>query len=336
MDTNRNGVLEPNEISDRQRGFVNAITSRLGVDPNRPINLGDLERRAAASYSASPSNSSTSSSSSSNSSTSRTEPGSTSRSSAAPVIEPLVPPFGEQKPTETPVLEFGLKEKAAITPTTARPSATASQNQPALTVLTAPKQSTVYDHLPAGARANPALDWFFAYDKDLDGQLTMQEYGDGRGGVWTREVAAEFRFLDINGDGLATIDEVLISLKDEEDQRAAKEAQEAEQNRGGGVPGVPPGSPQPPVSTPENQGNQPPAANGVGSPSPNNVPSSSPSAGNTENRNGLPQGSVPYVRGSSDYGRSSSESGRRTYSRPSSSRSGSYGGDSRYGGSSGR
>jgi len=308
MDANQNGILEPNEISDNRRGFVNAIASRLGVDPNRPINLADLERRAEANYN-------TPSSNSGSSGSSRSESGGTGRSSATPVIEPLVPPFGEQRPTETPVLEFGQREKADSAPAaTAKVPATAPQNQPAQMASKTTGQSATYDRLPPGARDNRTLDWFFEYDKDRDGQLTMQEYCNGRGGIWTPQIANEFQFLDRNGDGFATIDEVLLSLKDEDERRTAvtaKSSQEVERPRR--VNSVGPSGSSSSASPSENQGNQP--------------SSTAPWASTSENRSGQPSGMAnPQVNSSN--GRSSSEQSRRPNSRSSSSRSSGYGGNS--------
>ncbi len=41
-DTNNNGLLEPDEISDRARFFVNRLAEQAGLDPNKPIPLDRL------------------------------------------------------------------------------------------------------------------------------------------------------------------------------------------------------------------------------------------------------------------------------------------------------
>ena len=325
MDTNRNGILEPSEITDSRRGFVTAIVTRFGIDPNRPINLADLERRAQAANAVATPPTNTNSSNTANSgrtdnrSDVRTEAtgGGGNRSSAQPV-DPLVPPFGEQKPVETAVLGFGQKTGAATTASTRPGRGAPNQPQQAQSAPATTRQSAVYDQLPAEVRNNPALDWFFAYDRDRDGQLSMQEYGAGRGGVWTPEIAKEFRFLDKNGDGFATIDEVLASLKEYDDQRAADAALEAERYRTS-VP-VPSGSPVPqPVSRPVGQ---PPVAVGT-PPTPVNVAVSP-----ADSRGGPPQ--QMYNRGNTDPNRSSnsnsSSSSRQPTSRSNNYRGGAPGG----------
>ena len=42
MDSNGNGVLEPNEISDRARGFVERMARDAGLDPRRPMPVSRL------------------------------------------------------------------------------------------------------------------------------------------------------------------------------------------------------------------------------------------------------------------------------------------------------
>ncbi|MDR3182448.1 MAG: hypothetical protein LBT89_05915 [Planctomycetaceae bacterium] len=84
---------------------------------------------------------------------------------------------------------------------------------------TAVKRSEAYDQLPQGVPA-----WFFERDKDKDAQLTMTEYAAGN--RWTDALAKEFRFLDKNNDGFATVTEIFAVLKqiDEEKALAADKA----------------------------------------------------------------------------------------------------------------
>jgi hypothetical protein len=91
------------------------------------------------------------------------------------------------------------------------------------------KQSAVYDTIPETVRNNPQFSWFFDYDTDRDGQLTMAEYIKGRGGVWTTAIAGEFQQLDRNGDGFVTVDEALTTIK-EWDAGVAQKAKEQQEN----------------------------------------------------------------------------------------------------------
>ena len=320
MDVNQTGVLNPNDIPENRRGFVNAIATQFGMDPNRPIHLADLERRAAAAGANAQSNvtaqprANPQSSGGPTSGNNRSESGGSGRSST-PVVEPLVPPFGEEKPVETPVIGFGQRV-ASATPTISRASgrAVASNRQPQQAPPATLKQSATYDRLPQSVRNNPALDWFFSYDADKDAQLTMQEYVNGRDRVWTPQIAAEFQSLDKNGDGLATIEEVLAFLQEMDDWRATQAAQTTEQ----GITGEPAAPQTPPTVQP--RGNAQPAsqarqssATGTRMQAPANSSASpwenrggnSPSSGNTVS------GNAPFDRGGGgNTGRSTQQRGR--------------------------
>ncbi len=86
------------------------------------------------------------------------------------------------------------------------------------------KPSAAYDRLPEGTP-----DWFFEMDKNKDVQLSLAEYLNVRG--MTEADADEFRFLDANNDGMATIGEIMLVLKEfeEERRRLAEEAQREQQ-----------------------------------------------------------------------------------------------------------
>ena len=228
MDTNGNGILEPQEISDSRRSFVNAIVTQMGGDPNGPIDLARLERRAMSIANAQ-----------TNTPRQSQPPDPTAGRQSrqpAPTVDPLVPPFGESKPVETPTLGFGQRDaggqqdgRGSGRQRTSPASIVAVNQPPAINNTNSIKQSAVYDALPETVRNNPQFNWFFSYDADRDGQLTMSEYIRGRGGVLTKEIAEEFRQLDRNGDGFVTVDEALTTIKewDEDTARKAKEQQEA-------------------------------------------------------------------------------------------------------------
>ncbi|MDR1479755.1 MAG: hypothetical protein LBJ00_12550 [Planctomycetaceae bacterium] len=247
FDTNKNGMLEQNEISDPQRREnINRIVTRLGGDPNQiPININELAKRAT-----------------SNS-------GAVSPSGNLPT-EPLVPYFGEDELTRTAILRFGERNIAPTQPTTnniTNPPAdklsevkaimskfdtnrngtldkdkgewnglsvdgnNADQNKdgrismnelmtalggvpsgvPAFVKV---KPSIPYEHLPTGVPS-----WFFDRDLDRDAQLTLLEFANGHN--LNDSIAAEFLFLDKNNDGFATIAEIFQALRqhDEENQK---------------------------------------------------------------------------------------------------------------------
>jgi hypothetical protein len=135
----------------------------------------------------------------------------------------------------------------------------------AAAVLT--RSSTPYDRLPPGMP-----DWFIERDKNQDAQLSMLEYANGQ--PWSEAIADEFRFLDKNNDGTATVTEVFETLKQVDEEKRLKEEQtqrEKERRQGGAVsstaastvPAVPP-----PAGT---EGQQTPPA-GTGTPAPTPTP----------------------------------------------------------------
>ena len=230
MDANGNGILEPQEISDSRRSFVNAIVTQMGGDPNGSIDLARLERRAVRNAETQANNA-------------QQQPDSTSRrqsrESTQPV-DPLVPAFGEPKPAETPTLGFGQRGAATQQDSSAgrvsggqRPNSstasTAAANQPrTANKANTIKRSSVYDAISEAVRNNPRFNWFFDYDANQDGQLTMPEYVRGQGGVWTAAIAKEFRLLDRNDDGFVTVDEALTTIK-EWDEMAVQKAKEQQE-----------------------------------------------------------------------------------------------------------
>ena len=230
MDANGNGILEPQEIPDSRRSYVNALVTQMGGNPDGPIDLARLERRAM-------SNAGNQASSSQQPQQPDPTAGRQSRQQATQPVDPLIPPFGESKPVETPTLGFGQRSAVAQqdslsgrvsgrqrSSTVAAPTGGAYQPQAAGNT-NAIKRSAVYDAISDEVRNNPRFSWFFSYDTDQDGQLTMSEYVKGRGGVWTGAIAEEFKWLDRNGDGFITVDEALITIKEDEIAQKAKEQQ---------------------------------------------------------------------------------------------------------------
>ena len=194
---------------------------------------------------------------------------------------PLVQPFGEPSPTAAPAAGFGQRVAApgslgARNTNVARQQRdTQAEQQAAVQAArnaNVVKQTAAYDNILPAVRNNSVFSWFFEYDVDQDAQLTMMEYVNGRGGTWTEEIAYEFtQFLDRNGDGFVTMDEALLSIK-EDDQKKAKEAQEQQAAAG------PQSRPQPGQPSAAGRRPGPPGAQNV------RTPSASPSQGRQPGR----------------------------------------------------
>ena len=262
MDANQNGVLEASEIPADRRDRVNTWVTELGGNPNATsFNLAALERRAqtAAGNPQQPQQ------------TNQQQPqptGERQQQQRQPQAPPLVAPFGEQVTTEAPPLIFGQRNRPVQT---VAPQARGERGQPrgtnqrntAIPPPVAPRISTPYDNISANLRSNRNFSWFFEYDTDQDGQITMQEYVQGLGGTWTAGIASEFvgfiredgsadTGLDRNGDGFATMEEVLATIKERDaweafraaaQQTAEPASQPARASPGGTRPGSGQGAP---------------------------------------------------------------------------------------------
>ena len=101
--------------------------------------------------------------------------------------------------------------------------------------------ATTYEHMPDGIPA-----WFTDRDKDNDGQLTLFEYANGQ--PITEAVIAEFEWLDLNRDGIATLAECYSAIKTKEDEERKKLEEEG---------GVPAGNSARGANTPARGGVQP-------------------------------------------------------------------------------
>ncbi|MDR1923336.1 MAG: hypothetical protein LBQ66_03085 [Planctomycetaceae bacterium] len=259
FDTNKNGILEQNEMSDPSRKeAVNGIVTRLGGTAGQPtVNIAELAKKAAANQNQ-------------------------AAQSGNPNLpsDPLVPYFGETEETMPAVLTFGTRENTP-TNTVAQNNSTTKNNpnseklnsarttmtkfdtnhngtldkdknewnglpfdasgadknkdgrismdelvvalggtaNAAVPALVKVKPSIPYEHLPAGVP-----DWFFKRDTDQDAQLTMLEYAKGdddyvKNGELNDRIATEFMFLDRNNDGVATVAEIFQTLKKVDDEK---------------------------------------------------------------------------------------------------------------------
>ena len=236
MDANQNGVLEASEIPATQRDRVNTIVTQLGGNPNgTSFNLANLERRAMTAAGGAQPNQPNQQQADNSRQQQRQQP-----------VTPLVLPFGERVTAEAPPVMFGQRVPDGQMTAQTRGAggqqrgAAANQRQSAVPAPTIVKVSTPYDNVSAALRNNQEFRWFFDADTDQDGQLTMQEFVAAFGGVWTKELAGEFagygrvldrngtEYMDIgldrNGDGFATMDEALITVKDKTERHAQEEA----------------------------------------------------------------------------------------------------------------
>ncbi|MCL2744558.1 MAG: hypothetical protein FWE67_11970 [Planctomycetaceae bacterium] len=181
MDTNGNGILEPNEVPEYRRQFVNAMVSRLGGDPNRPINLNDLARRASAA-------------SGSNSAASTPRPAGSTSTSNRNTADPLVPYFGEKEPAKPPVLEFGQREPVQRVAAISSPPVVLSQSDQIL--RSARDIMNKHDKNKNGTLDKDKGEWvglpFNAdrADKNRDGRISMAELISALGGQSGASVGA--------------------------------------------------------------------------------------------------------------------------------------------------
>lgn len=305
MDRNRNGKLDPDEIPEYRRAFVSNAITRLGGDPNKTVDLDDLARRASGRQSSSSRSTASSTSSSSSLPTDPLVPyfgedepketpilgfgerepqpkvaakastaNASSLSQSDQILRSAREIMNKFDKNKSGALEKDKGEWVSSLPF--KPE-TADKNRDGRITMSeivevlggksgassgaavvATKQSVAYDHLPQGVP-----DWFFERDKDQDGQLTMMEYANGL--TWTEAVADEFAFLDKNGDGIATVAEVFVVLKQVDEEKRLKEEQakrDKERLRGVGAQSEPE---RPAEGTPQ-EGTPPPPPSGQQTP----------------------------------------------------------------------
>ncbi|MDR1963987.1 MAG: hypothetical protein LBQ50_09435, partial [Planctomycetaceae bacterium] len=264
MDTNGNGKLEQNEIPEYRRGFVSMMVTRLGGDPNKTIDLADLTRKASGSGRSSPVSSGGSDPAKQSATDplvpyfgekelpqasvpafgqrepqTKTAVAVTTNSTVAVsqsdrILRSAREMMNKYDKNKNGTLDKDKNEWVSSLPFNADAADKNRDGRISLTELldvlggkanvttgaaaVSTKQSTAYDRLPAGMP-----DWFFERDKDQDGQLSMLEYAQGQ--PWTELIADEFRFLDKNNDGIATVSEIFETLKQVDEEKRLKEEQ---------------------------------------------------------------------------------------------------------------
>ena len=239
LDTSGTGVLQTNAIPANQRDRVNTMIAQLGGNPNAAsINIGNLERQAMARAGAQPNEQQ-------RQQQAQGEP--RQQQPRQQSVEPLVRPFGEAAPPQTPVLGFGQRPTVLQPAQMGRAQQQQAQqvrqqaaNQQAVQAArnaNVARQSDVYDSIPPSLRNNPNFAWFFEFDTDNDGQISMAEYvaGLSGSGLTMQEIASQFAGfvdengefvfgLDRNGDGFATLEEALVTVEEHTKREAARAA----------------------------------------------------------------------------------------------------------------
>ena len=175
MDANNDGRLDPGEIPEARRPFVQMMAQRLGVNPNGPIDLRALERTMAASSPASPT---------------------VTRTAIALPENPLVPYFGEVSmavSTTGAVLAFGQRERT-VAPAPMQDTSRGGRGQQVQNADVQLQQTT-----------KAARDLLTRNDKNRNG--TLDRHNDEWNGLPFDANAA-----DRNKDGRLTLSEIIAAL----------------------------------------------------------------------------------------------------------------------------
>ncbi len=213
LDTNHNGIIDPEEASDGGAKFMlDRIFSRMGKEPHYPMAISEILRQyegylrtsGNTTSSGSPSPSASPPSGSSPAAGWASPPGMGFGSPAAPASGSS---FSASKPVIASVslvpaanLAIATPSGPTAAPAASSPSAAASPAADAKPVPRMPSRfKTPQERLPKGLPA-----WFLA-KADADGQITMAEFTDN----WTPEKVAEFARYDLNHDGIITAAECL-------------------------------------------------------------------------------------------------------------------------------
>jgi hypothetical protein len=233
MDANGDGVIEPNEINDRSRPFIQRLAQQAGLDPNAPLPVDRLvaateqnpRDRSGPDDQARPNEATTNRNGASSSSAASTSP--------SKPADRLVPGFGE--PSDLPAVP-GFGVSVSLTKKTSSAAGSNSTNKdsrsggnfeddyngPLLGSSSSTSQSsqssTASSSRQSSSSAKPSRylspserlpeglpAWFIRADIDGDGQVTMAEFAS----QWTDAEAARFAKYDLNGDGIITPQECL-------------------------------------------------------------------------------------------------------------------------------
>ena len=230
LDTNGNGIIDPDEASDPQaKNMLDRIFARMGKEPHYPMAISEILQGYEAYYrtrgntggggSSSPGGPPQGGSSSAAGWTSppgmgfgspalpASSGGSSNSSASKPAI--VVLDAGGATSTAPAITGMTLSAQgsaalpAASLPATSLPAASAPAAS-STDAKPAPRKPgrflTARERLPKGLP-----DWFLEKDVNGDGQVTMAEFTDN----WTPDKVAEFARYDLNHDGIITAAECL-------------------------------------------------------------------------------------------------------------------------------
>ncbi len=180
MDTNKDGRLDPREVPESRKPFVQMMARQLGVDPNRSINLKSLEKSAKSSSSG-------------------------TKSTLVLAENPLVPYFGEVTMAVSTaagsVLTFGQRDTAAVQQVAVSgPNARNQRGGPG-----GGRQQTQNSDVQLQQTMKAARDILTRNDKNRNG--TLDKLNDEWNGLPFDANAA-----DKNRDGRLTLTEIIVAL----------------------------------------------------------------------------------------------------------------------------
>jgi hypothetical protein len=218
VDTNRNGMIDDDEISGAAKTIVEGILTRLGIEVKYPVSLSRIVVASGKRHPQSRDDDDAESSSEDESPTDNSGPAPSANGfgTAKPSL-PAVPGFGQatREPPNGSETKSAAPSTKASTATKSTRSSSAKANRPPSETATAsdpsadsPKRTgpksgrflTPHERLSKGMP-----EWFREKDGNHDGQVDMAEYAS----EWTADLVEEFNRYDLNHDGIITPDECL-------------------------------------------------------------------------------------------------------------------------------
>ncbi len=180
LDTNGNGMIDPEEASDPSaKGMLDRIFSRIGKEPHYPIAIKEITQGYEAFY---------------RSGGSSSTPGTPSASSPTGTKLAGASPSGAATPAQGSASSPAASSTADAKSTPRKPS----------------RFPTARERLPKGLP-----DWFLRLDVNGEGQITMSQYVT----KGTQDEVEEFARYDLNHDGIITAAECLKVEKGKADSK---------------------------------------------------------------------------------------------------------------------
>jgi hypothetical protein len=218
VDTNRNGMIDEDEISGAAKTIVEGILTRLGVEMKYPVSLSKIVVASGKRHRQSRDDDDAESSSEDESPSDNSSP------------TPSANGFGTPKPSLPAVQGFGQTTSERPTGGEAKSSAASTKTPMATPATHSSPPKADQTHSEAAATADPPADspkrtgpksgrfltpferlskdmpeWFREKDENRDGQVEMAEYASD----WTAELVEEFNRYDLDRDGVITPSECL-------------------------------------------------------------------------------------------------------------------------------